>query len=56
MMLLLKNQEKHPESRKVSIPTFPERRTNLNVNWFIILVPPKNAKEVDEKKKGDKAN
>ena len=56
MMSPLKNQEKHRELLKASIPTFPERKTNLNVNHFIISVPPKNVKEVEEKKKNEKAN
>lgn len=56
MRLLHKNQEKLPESQKVLIPMHPERKTNHNVTIIIILVPPKNAKEADQKKKNDKAN
>lgn len=35
---------------------FPERKTNPNVITLLILVPPKNAKEGEEKKKNEKAN
>lgn len=56
MMSPPKNQEKHQELPKVLIPTFPERNLNPNVNNLMILVPPKNVKEVEEKKKNEKAN
>ena len=56
MMLPPKNQEKPPESPKVSIPTHPERKTTTNVNTLLTSVPPKNQKEVEEKKKNEKAN
>ncbi len=56
MRLLHKNQEKLRESQKVLIPMHPERKTNHSVTIYIILVPPKNAKEAEEKKKNAKAN
>lgn len=56
MMLPLKSPEKLPESQKVSIPMHPERNQNTNVITFLILVPPKNAKEADQKKKNEKAD
>ena len=56
MKLPPKNQEKHPESQKVSIPTHPERKTTINVHTLLTSVPPKNQKEVDGKKKDEKAN
>ena len=56
MILPPKNQEKLPELPKVLIPTRPERNLTTNVNPFVSLVPPKNQKETEEKKKNEKAN
>ena len=56
MMLPPRNQEKLPELPRVSIPTHPERNPTTNVTSFLTLVPPKNQKEVEEKKKNEKAN
>jgi len=55
MMLLHKNLEKLQELLKVLIPIHPERKTNSNVHIHSISVPPKNAKEAEEKKKNAKA-
>ena len=56
MMLPLKSPEKLPELQKVLIPMHPERNQNMSVITFLILVPPKNAKEADQKKKNEKAD
>lgn len=56
MMLPLKSPEKLLESQKVLIPMHPERNQNMSVITFLILVPPKNAKEADQKKKNEKAD
>lgn len=56
MMLPLKSPEKLPESQRVLIPMHPERNQNMNVIIFLILVPPKNEKEADQKKKNEKAD
>lgn len=56
MMLLHKSPEKLPESQRVLIPMHPERNHNTSVITFFILVPPKNAKEADQKKKNEKAD
>lgn len=56
MMLPPRSPEKHPESQRVSIPMYPERNPNTSVTSFLILVPPRNEKEADTKKKNEKAN
>lgn len=44
MMLPPKSPEKLQELQRVLIPMHPERSQTMSVIYFLILVPPKNAK------------